>query len=712
MSAETSGPDRWWRRGAFRASSSAFLFVLLVLLVAGAPSLAGAAAGQAPKGPAASLGATKLVAVRSDKEGSRQVIRLESDGRAAATVEKRSGPLRLVVSLPGVRNAVPGASLKLSGPFVRKVGFRKASQDGRGGVQVVLYLASPASHEVRRDATGLSIVLSEEGPAADLGTGAQPVRVSSPSVTGPRISLADAIRQTLEASPDLRLAREAYRARRGLLVEAAGPFDPTIRFVPTYQRALSTVLAPGPGIAGRAGLFVSSPAQGASFAAVGFGFPFLSADTSTIPVADEVDTFTMDLQLPFRFRNGLVASPFLTSTSTRDRTTSGPAFYQVEAGLQVDVPLGRGAGSASAGAAEKAARLEAEAALELVGHEASRRVLGTVLTYWNLVAAQERLALLERSADQQRQIGQHTQALVAADELARSEMDRVRARGADAETAAASARQALVAARVDLARSMGALVADLNDAPLAADPLPEAPGETEMERLSAPALTALAGSFRADLRAARRRLEAADVLWTAARVDLRPRIDLSIRAGYMGLHEERDRGVLSLDGIGKSISGRWSGPNAIFSLRIELPFGNNALRGAWVLAGSVRERAGLSALDLERTVGIRMVELSSSVRQAAAEAASRRVSAEESDRMVGAAFEQLRAGELSLIDAILTERIQTQAGLDLVASRQLVASLVAQLRFEAGSLLKVVTRGEDVETGEASPVGLSFGGAR
>ena len=548
---------------------------------------------------------------------------------------------------------------------------------------------------------------------------------------GPRISLSDAIRRTLEASPDLRLAREAYRARRGLFQQASGQFDPTIRLVPAFQRGLNAILATTPiASAGTASFRLASAMAGGALTGTSpgspaerFSFPEgavlrsagstdLSADTSTLPAADEIDTFTIDLGIPFHFRCGVAVSPYLTTSATRDRTFSGTALFQADAGLQIDVPLGRGAGSASAGAAEKAARWEAEAALQMVAHEASSSVLGTVLAYWNLAAAQERLALLERSAGQQRQIAQVTQALVTADEVTRSETDRSGARSADAEAAAAAARQALVAARIGLATSMGAMVADLDDAPLAADALPDAPVAPELERLAAPALSVLARELRADLRAARWRRDAADALWVAARIDLRPRIDLSLRAGYTGIHEDADREMVDFTGIGKSMTGRWTGPNATLSLRFEVPFGNNAFRGRWVQAGAAREQAALSALDLERTIGARMAELSSSVRRAAAEAVSRRVAAEESDRMVAAAFEQLRAGELSLIDAILTERTQTQAALDLVASRQLVASSVAQLRFEAGSLLKVTTKGEDVDFGEATPGGLSFGGAR
>jgi outer membrane protein TolC len=437
--------------------------------------------------------------------------------------------------------------------------------------------------------------------------------------------------------------------------------------------------------------------------------PLTVPGTEFLPLTDEIDTFTTDLAIPFRFRNGIVASPFLSTLAAQDVTKSGiPTRFQADAGLRIDWPLGKGGGTASAGAAERAARLGSEAALHLVAQAASESILNTVLAYWTLAAAQERLVLLERSADQQRQIERVSQTLVQADEIPRSELDRIRARVADAETSAAQARQLLVAARVDLAIAMGSVVADLNDAPLAADALPPSPGLAELEKAPAGLLAAIASRRRADLAAARKQRDAADVLWTAARIDLRPRFDLSVQASYSALGEDATKGAANLDGTWNAITGRWAGPNAALSLRFELPFGNNASRGQWVQAGAAREQADIAALNLARTAASRTAELSVSVQRSAAEVSARDVSAQENDRAVSAAFEQLRAGELSLVDAIVTERNQTQAGLDLVASRRTLASLVAQLRFETGSLVPYVVNGADVAFGEASPVGLSF----
>jgi outer membrane protein TolC len=742
------------RRGRGRSRLAvATLSALLLPFLATVQDAAAAGTRRPPASPSAA-GATKLVAVRSEKVSQGQSVRLEADGRLQGTVDRKAGPLRLVVTLPGVRNAVGSMGVSARGPFVRRIGLARTSGTEKSGTRVTLYLDSPAAHEVRRDASGLSIVLTAEAAGQPAGAAAAgQSRSVSEAATGPRITLSEAIRRTLEASPEILLARQTLRSQRGFLQQAAGEFDTTVVFQPLFRRGLSAVMAgaqktPSSGTTsfritgglldnlGReleqdrdpfaAGGAVRQLRANPSFPrestpdllkgqVLGMqtsllpGFGPSSVDLSGYPSAEKLDTFTMDLELPFHFRNGMVVSPLLQTQAVQDRSVTGvPTEFQATAGLRLDWPLAKGGGAASADANERAARLEVEAALQTVASTASRSVLQTVLSYWALAAAEERLALVERSTQQQQQIEKFSQALVTADEIPRSELDRIRARSADAEAAAAQARQALVSARIDLARAIGSTVVDLGDAPLARDPLPDPPTTSELGKVSPGELSALASSRRADVKAAMRHRDAADVLLTASRINLRPRIDFSVQAGYSGLYEDAALDATSGTGCWRSITGRWAGPNVALGLRFELPFGNDTYRGQFVQAGSVREQAEISAKDLERTAVIQVLGLSLSVRRAEAEASARQEAAMESDRMVATSFEQFRGGELSLIDAILTERGQTQAALDYVTARQALASSVAELRFEMGSLVPYSAKEQDVTFGVPVPIGLSF----
>ena len=54
-----------------------------------------------------------------------------------------------------------------------------------------------------------------------------------------------------------------------------------------------------------------------------------------------------------------------------------------------------------------------------------------------------------------------------------------------------------------------------------------------------------------------------------------------------------------------------------------------------------------------------------------------------------AEVDRFRAGEVTVIDVLVTEAQQTDAQLALVAAEQDLATLIARLRFESGTLVRV-----------------------
>ncbi len=438
-----------------------------------------------------------------------------------------------------------------------------------------------------------------------------------------------------------------------------------------------------------------------------------------LPKVDVRDTLTLNLRYPIPFRDGLIVTPAVLIQGVRNNfqdKPSNPGFggkgvpttFQAAFGLSLDVPLAKGSGTISVGAPERAARLNFEASLETLAQTASESIRNTGLAYWGLGAAQERLALLERSAASQRRITELSEALVGADEIPRSEMDRIKARTSDAEASVAQARQALVAARIGLARAMGTAVYDVNDAPLASDPLPESGEISRLDETPLQTLVESAVRSRSDVKSLRRRESASEELLKAARFDLKPRLDLSLEADYRGLHENVMKNTFYWKGYWNAMTGRLTGPSVQANLNLNLPFKNNAARGRLVQAHALRDQSEISARNLERIVRSRTVEVANSARQAAREVEVRKESVAQYDQTTRSAFEQYRAGEISLLDAILTERDSTQALLDLVAARQTFASRTIQLRFETGSILRYSTTGEDVVFGAVEPSGLRF----
>ena len=186
------------------------------------------------------------------------------------------------------------------------------------------------------------------------------------------------------------------------------------------------------------------------------------------PVAqDELKrNITLDLNLSKVFRSGFQVSGDYQMQSQEqnfvdkplDPTFGGfetpPQFFSSATGT-VTIPLGRGRGSAATAAPERAAAAIVTSEQEQFRHDVSEEVFRTVLSYLNLVAAQETVSQLEASEVRQQQILNLSQARVTAGELAQADVARVQASGAGVGGSLAQARSALVSARVALAEQIG-----------------------------------------------------------------------------------------------------------------------------------------------------------------------------------------------------------------------------------------------------------------
>ena len=83
-------------------------------------------------------------------------------------------------------------------------------------------------------------------------------------------------------------------------------------------------------------------------------------------------------------------------------------------------PLGRGRGATAAAAAERTAEPLITSEQEQLRHDVSAEVFRTVLSYLNLIGAQERLRVLEESRSRQTEIMRLSQQRVAAGDVARN----------------------------------------------------------------------------------------------------------------------------------------------------------------------------------------------------------------------------------------------------------------------------------------------------
>jgi outer membrane protein TolC len=402
----------------------------------------------------------------------------------------------------------------------------------------------------------------------------------------------------------------------------------------------------------------------------------------------------VDLKLSKPYRMGAVLSPYAvvygegTGYAGKDKSPElggkGIAdFYKTQIGFEIDLPLGRGRGSQSAGAAERAAQSEYAASIALVTHTAATSVRNTALAYWDLVAAQQRLEIYEQSLALHSQLVELTETLIRADELPSTELARARARRGNAQALVDAAERDRSEARVTLATLIGLRVEQLVHAPRAADGFPALPDRETIASLTSEPLLREALHLRRDYEAARYFRESSHVLMRAAEVDVKPQLDLTLNTSYSGLNEDANVG----EGIGGTITGKWVGPSARVGLDLLWPLANNQQRGKLVQRTAQDEQNAITTADLERTIKANIVLAVESLRETVQQCLEYSEAVEHYRRSVDSEMERLRLGTATLIDTILTEQRLTDALLALVDSQLAYAQLLAQLRFEAGLLV-------------------------
>ncbi len=409
----------------------------------------------------------------------------------------------------------------------------------------------------------------------------------------------------------------------------------------------------------------------------------------------------LDLTAAKLYHTGIAVTPVLSFTGTKDNyrgkrldpTYGGKgnlnSFTSI-AGLSIDVPLGKGRGIAATGAAERAGRLNLAASLESEAHTVAAATLRTMQAYFNLAAAQQRLELFALSEAQQTRLVAIGEALQAAGELAPADLLTVQARHASTRAALAQAYQSLAEARITLASVMGVAVERIEEAPLASEAFPPHPEDAEVDGWRQRQVAQHASSSRADLKAAQRLEDSARELAEASRLDLRRASTLSFQAWYQGLWEGKSpkdmRNVLV--GWERALLGGQVGPSARILLTVEWPFANNVARGRYQESQALYHASAIQARDLERVTSGRVEELTGTVMRARAEVTRNEQAVDFYEQLIEAEVERFRLGEATAADVVLTEDNRIAAALALVTARQRLATAVAQLRFELGTLVR------------------------
>ena len=361
-------------------------------------------------------------------------------------------------------------------------------------------------------------------------------------------------------------------------------------------------------------------------------------------------------------------------------------------------PLKRGRGADTVQAAERAALKNTEASKYNYQQTMSDQALTTADAYFSLMAAQDSLALNRASLVTQRQMLDNGTRLVAAGEIPSADLARMRARTSEVASDVETARLAVVAAQTALADAMGLPSSELPTLG-ASDVFPVRPLDVDVDALSRDALTR-----RSDVKALSAFRDTSRILLTAARAETRSRLDVRVSGGvgqaYYGpvFHSLQDENGVHVDnaqyiryfnpiGFGRGFSSHWE-PIGSVTCIYELPFGNNERLGRLAQAVASDRQSDIRVADLGRTITNNLPKLAEALRRARAEWEQRQEAVIQYENTWDTAQRLRGAGELSLIDTLLTEQDLTQARLALVQAKREYASALARFRRETGVLVE------------------------
>jgi len=486
---------------------------------------------------------------------------------------------------------------------------------------------------------------------------AQGVATSAGVGRAPEVTLQGAIAQALSSNPNVLLSASQVEAAQGGLQAQRGRFDLNL--------------------GARAGLSLDryplNETTRKSYLADGYNL-----SSSAFRATNQQLSGTQLL------RNGMQAEVVATQTSTASNldTISGtPRQGAGSLAFQLTVPLLRNRGGAVS-APLRAAEVEAQATIADLEFILSQAVLDTALAYWDLSAKSQQLVIARGSEERSKRQLEEVRKLIKADQLPKSEISLAEANLNDRRTARISAEQTLLESRFRLARTMGLNgQASLNIGD-SGDSFPVPTGRTPNLGLSQSGMISNALASRSDLTAARRRVDAAQILLSAAGNAERPTLDMVMGASQNGISEGRAALV-----PGSSLN-RLSGPGVSANLVFQLPVGNNAARGVFRQLSAQLDGQRIRIEELGYAISNRIDAAASAVTRSA----ERLAESEAAAKLYATGLEnertKRRLGLATFIDILNIEDRYNSALLAVVQERQSFASALAQLRFEAGTLIQ------------------------
>lgn len=492
--------------------------------------------------------------------------------------------------------------------------------------------------------------------ASGIASQAQTELSASSGIPGRRITLAEALKSTLDHHPSLEIQHWEIAIAQGQKREASGQFD--------------SVLSSSIG-----NQFVDTPLSSVD----------LSSLPSNLQVADSASNVsTYNLGFSKLFRNGINVSTFTGINRSTDNLLNRLGTNNSLSGVQVVLPLMQGRGSRVVGAKEKAAAMEAGSRLLDLRHTAELLLTNTANSYWNLVAAKNNLAIAAESEERAKVLLETVNALIEADQRPRNDIYEARATLSSRTADRLAAQEICAQARRQLALDMGLPISEILSVSDPEDSFPavhfqDAAFDDEILHQ----YVALALRNRPDALAARTRKKQADVLLYSAKQFTKPQLNFQVQAGYSQLAE----GSAFNNFVGSLFSDVHR-PSLQTGLVYQFAQSNNVAEGQKLEAQANSREADLKLIELEREISNGVATAAENVQYSMRRVQNARQAVEAFRQTLDGEREEYRLGQVSLTELLNVEDRLTAALLSEVAAQQDYATAILNLRAATGTLLR------------------------
>ena len=475
-----------------------------------------------------------------------------------------------------------------------------------------------------------------------------------------KISILDAVQDTIIKHPDIMAYKEQIEDRLGKLQSEKGPFDVKLETIighsyetnPTYMRDR-----------------VFDPREERETENTAYNINLSKKYRTGIEVSSGISVS----------RNEILVNPnYLIFPDYTDDPT-----YDGRAKLIIKLPLLKGRGKISNTANEIAAEKEYRISLFELRHRMSKNIFDTVVAYWKYLAANRSLDQLKASENRAENFLKETKIFIAAGQNPASDLEQTAANLANKFANRIAGEQQYYQEQINLGLSMGLSIEQIKNLDSPVDDFYKFDRFDLLELIrGSDRLIKESMSRRADYLLLLEKQKQSKVLLKAAENNLLPQLDLDTSLGYSGL-DEGDSASSFISSLEKN--GR--GLNYSITINYKYYFANNNAKGYLRQRQSQYKQTLIATDDIIKKISASILVSLSDLRKSALKLTKTRETVKHYTIALKNEKKKFKLGRATLLDVLQTEENLTQSLLRNI-SIQLEHSLaLAQLYYNTGSFL-------------------------